>query len=523
MTKSMYDKIKKQNGESFSRTLRDVLDLPNIADIIKYAGKAEQDAKKVLPYLYSLRVFTELPGDSNDPFELLHMAGYEFVEYADTLEKQNAIKKYFRPNEELCTFEDKTRFEKFYIINAIKYNIDSIKPSQKPMRQDEYGTSVISIQILKTGGHISIKNRYNHSVEYPDSTFDNNPDGIIPGLSIALKKKFNVDWQLTGNNLPDNFALVMNKIIKYNYKIGDIYFGENFYALHDKIYEINKDSQVVLDYFIWDNKEKRLLNPSGLDDGFIDAFNTEIKNKKITAKPKGIFADNVEIVRIQNGKIVYVNFPSVGHIGDGFMRHSNGLMELNLTSVLTVKNEFLRFCRNNVKISMPNLTDVGNDFLGCNTGLTEIDLQKLQTIGDNFLNKNTCIVKINFPNVIKIGLMFMGNNNSVMEFYCPKLKYIGRYFMEKNDCLTELYLSELLQIENRFMYFNNSIKKIYFPKVNKIGNDFMHNNRCLTDVVMHSEYIGDNFLFNNPLKNKLLTAIMGQNNIFVPNDKGYSR
>ncbi|MCQ2598843.1 MAG: hypothetical protein MJ187_00480 [Alphaproteobacteria bacterium] len=212
--KSVYEIIKKQNGEKFARVLRPVLDLPNIVDIIKYAGKSERDAQDILPYVSSLRVFTTQPTDTNDPFELLHRAGYEFVEYADTLEKQNAIQKYFRSHEELCTFTDPHRFEKFYIVNAVKYNIDSIKPSPNPARQDEYGTSVISIQMLKAGGRISIKNRYNHTVENPDNTFGSNPDEIISGLSLALKAKFNIDWQLTDINLPAGFTLIQDNILE---------------------------------------------------------------------------------------------------------------------------------------------------------------------------------------------------------------------------------------------------------------------------------------------------------------------
>ena len=46
---------------------------------------------------------------------------------------------------------------------------------KKPIREDEYGTSVMSIQFTKDEAHtLSIKNRYNHSVVNPDATFSNN-------------------------------------------------------------------------------------------------------------------------------------------------------------------------------------------------------------------------------------------------------------------------------------------------------------------------------------------------------------
>ena len=75
------------------------------------------------------------------------------------MEKQNAIKKYYAPGEEICTFRDPERFKRYYIINAVRKDVDKIKRGNPPQRDDEYGTSVISIQVLKTGGFISIKNR----------------------------------------------------------------------------------------------------------------------------------------------------------------------------------------------------------------------------------------------------------------------------------------------------------------------------------------------------------------------------
>ena len=55
------------------------------------------------------------------------------------------------------------------------------------MRQDEYGTSVISIQFDRDDTHtLSIKNRYNHKVEKPDATFSNNLNNIVAGLTKSF-------------------------------------------------------------------------------------------------------------------------------------------------------------------------------------------------------------------------------------------------------------------------------------------------------------------------------------------------
>ena len=174
MPKTMYEIIKKQNGERFARAIRDcdngIFDVPNIDKIVKYAGR---DAEPILQYLASLKNIKIVEtGNPQNPFDLLDKAGYNAY-VADTLGKQNAIRQYFAPGEELCTFRDSSRYLNYYIINAVRKDVDNIKRKdfKNPQREDEYGTSVLSIQILKKGGFISIKNRYNHTVQNPDNIF----------------------------------------------------------------------------------------------------------------------------------------------------------------------------------------------------------------------------------------------------------------------------------------------------------------------------------------------------------------
>ncbi|MBQ1997211.1 MAG: hypothetical protein II238_02060, partial [Alphaproteobacteria bacterium] len=110
MAKSMYDIIKKQNGERFAKAIRNydngIFDIPNIDKIVKYAGR---DAEPIVNYLVSLKqIKIQEMGVHMDPIELLDKAGYNAY-IADTLEKQNAIIKYYAPGEELCTFRDPER------------------------------------------------------------------------------------------------------------------------------------------------------------------------------------------------------------------------------------------------------------------------------------------------------------------------------------------------------------------------------------------------------------------------------
>lgn len=124
----MYNIIKKQNGERFAQTIRNfhsgIFDVPNIDRIVQYAGL---DAKPILKYLVSLNNPKTIKQDAHqDPIELLDKAGYDAY-IADTLEKQNAIQKYYATGEGLCTFRDPDRFKKYYIINAVRKDVDKIK------------------------------------------------------------------------------------------------------------------------------------------------------------------------------------------------------------------------------------------------------------------------------------------------------------------------------------------------------------------------------------------------------------
>ena len=79
--------------------------------------------------------------------------------------------------------------ETCYVWFAVKDNAEKLnrKKFKHPMRQDEYGTSVISIQFDRDDTHtLSIKNRYNHKVEKPDATFSNDLDNIVAGLTKSF-------------------------------------------------------------------------------------------------------------------------------------------------------------------------------------------------------------------------------------------------------------------------------------------------------------------------------------------------
>ena len=247
MKNAVYNLIKKQNGEKFAQAIskydNGILEVPNLPHIVKYAGR---DAGPLLRWLESLKKVKITPEKVHaDPIELLSQAGYDAY-VADTLEKQNAIEKYFAPGERLCTFNDKNRFRNYFIINAVRRDVDNIVRSSPAEREDAYGTSVISIQIAKNSPFISIKNRYNHTVECPDNTFNSNPDNIIMGLSDALKNYFGVDFSTSGVPIPHNYVLVGDQVCKYNLEHYATYYGSDFYIRDGVVHELEKNIEWMI-------------------------------------------------------------------------------------------------------------------------------------------------------------------------------------------------------------------------------------------------------------------------------------
>ena len=225
MSKSMFEIIRRQNGEAFARAIRDfdsgIFEIENLPEILKFAGR---NPLVLLKFLKSLKTkIKSQKVDTLDPFVLLKRAGYDAF-YADNLEKQNSIRPYFKEDEELCTFIDSSRYKNYHILHCIKEGAEDIKRENYlgiEERDDSYGTSVISIQMLKTGGFIKITNRYNHTVPGCDNTFNSNPDNIIAGLTQALQHHFDVTFSVGNVNVPNGFVFQNGCLYQYQYEMNN--------------------------------------------------------------------------------------------------------------------------------------------------------------------------------------------------------------------------------------------------------------------------------------------------------------
>ncbi len=450
---------------------------------------------------------------SKRPEELLKEAGYKLYE-CHSEEEIQSFKKYYAPREALCTFRG-GRLNRCFVFFAIKENVDEIKRENfpKPQRQDEYGTSVISIQFTRKNSHtLSIKNRYNHTVNNPDSTFGNNLDNIIPGLTNSFDKYYGLHQSHLQNTfeIPGYVRASDGKYYKYNYEINNIYYCENNVIIDNfEVKEYPKEQYIILDYFILDLKNKIIQiywNDMKLEDSFPKTIGTikDIKiendkdNKNILIKTDDSDEVDVIITLDKNNKIVELKNNKVEKIESYFLLYNNSITSIELPNVTSISDYFLYNNNKLASIKLPNVTSISDYFLYNNYKLTSIELPNVTSIGDSFLYNNNKLTSIELPNVTNIGDSFLFYNNSITSIELPNVTSIGDFFLSYNESLTSIELPNVINIDNKFLSQNNSITSIELPNVTSIGDFFLSYNESLTSIELPNvTSIGDCFLSCN--------------------------
>ena len=195
-----------------------------------------------------------------------------------TEEEIQSFTKYYQSKERLCTFRT-NRLNDCYVFFAVKDNADSLNREDfiNPKRQDEYGTSVISIQFTRDPTHmLSIKNRYNHTVPNPDATFSNNLDNIIPGLTLYFEKYYGLKqkYQSSFFDIPNYVLASDGRLYKYNYELNNIYYcPDNIIIDNFEVKKYPKEKYLITDYFIIDLVNKTI---SLYDENTRDTFPSTI-------------------------------------------------------------------------------------------------------------------------------------------------------------------------------------------------------------------------------------------------------
>ena len=440
---------------------------------------------------------------------MLNDAGYDLYE-CNSEEDIQKFKKYYAKGEELCTFHG-GRLDRCYVFFAVKKNVSDIKREDypNPERQDEYGTSVLSIQFTKDESHnLSIKNRYNHHVNNPDSTYSNNLDNIIIGLTESFGKYYGLVQQHLRNEFSlDYYVLASDgKFYKYNQELNNIYYCPNNIIIDNfKVKRYDKEKYIILDYFILDLINKKIeLYDKSIKESFPDIFfniaKIEIERKEEEKEIKITLQNNniITMALNKNNQIIKLDYPKIKIIGDYFLSSNHLIHELNLPVLEKVGDGFCMFNSHLKKLNLPKLKRVGNDFLYFNVYIKELNLPSLEIGGNHFLAYNKKLLELNLPSLQKIGHDFGRFNHVLQKINCPLLEEVGADFLYCSQYVEKLSLPKLKRAGNNFMYRNECLRVVDLPFLEEVGNNFLYYNEGLQELSLPSlKSAGECFLCFN--------------------------
>jgi len=540
--------LKKKYGENFSKLCRNLFPsileeegtlVSIITSLFKESHFLYDDLIKYnMVYSFQKLVMNEYGKKTNSvidtgksPYELFKEQGYTLKE-CHTNEEILSYKKYYAKGEELCTFND-NRLKTNRVFFAVKDNALEIERKSEPQREDEYGTSVLSLQFTIDTNYLSIKNRYNHTVNNPDATYQNNLENIAEGLTYSFEKCLGIKQSNAQGDfeIPNYVRAADGKYYRYNFECNNIYYCPDNIII-DSFNEVSfpKEKYILFDVFLLDLVDKKLEKyDKSCYDGAEKIF-SNIKSIKIenNGDTKGIYIiceddirvyfqlnkynqiisvvmDGVEIIpsffllrsfsiksfsskdTIKIGdyfltkceNLEYIYLPKCEIIGNSFAYSSKLLKSINLPNVRKIGDEFLTCNEIIENIYMPNLQAVGNGFLYYNEKLKTLFLPNLERIGNYFMNENISLEKCDLPKLNKVGSSFLARNTCLKEFNAPNIMTIDSYFLRRNQELIYLYLPSIEEIKDDFLASNKRIRNLYIPTVKFIGNGFLYSNRDL--------------------------------------------
>lgn len=372
-------------------------------DIIKY--KQEQQFRA---YIYGLlhETIKELT-----PEELLQEVGYTLFK-CDSYEKFKQFNKCYL-NETPFPYSDEK-----YTFFAIRNDVHEVDKAAYKLRQreDSYGRSILYITFTKGKvNNLEIISRYGMKVNNYNFTYYNNLENIIPGLTKSFEYEYGLKINQNGIGtfeLPGYIKANDGKYYKYNYKLGNKYYGPNNIIIDN--YNVitkyqDKKRYIIIDDYIIDLQEKKAITYKKFEDGFTDSIS------KVE-----------DIIIEQKGK--------------------NRIIKIN--------------CKGNyIEIEI----DKANRIIGYKN-------QKIKKITANFMEINKTLKILELPNVEEIGDYCLRKNEELEILYAPKLKKIGNEFLKINNKIKTLTLPNLLYFGPNFLYFNTVLKTIQAPNKEAIEN-----------------------------------------------------
>lgn len=289
--------------------------------------------------------------EERSPYEILDEAGYNLYE-CKTEDDIQSFRKYYAPNEVLCTIYNGGRLNTRYCFFAVKKDVDKIERENftNPRKDDEYSTSVLGIQFTRDAMCTAqIISRYNHTVINPNCTLGNDLDRLAPGLSQSfanlLKERalnFNNSQTKTGFEIPGYTLASDGKYYKYNIEELGVYCCPNNIVIENGTPRevIPLDRGMVIDNFCIDfkNKEIKMLDNfiyfDSFPDGLQDIEKMEVEKSENDGKIIKVYLNNkkepVVIGVDKDNQIIKYENQYLQQFEDAFLLANETLKELNL-------------------------------------------------------------------------------------------------------------------------------------------------------------------------------------------------
>ena len=472
-------------NENFAQTHAIYDDLEQNSEFSNFINIVLKSAKKYLP--------EEMVYDSlgKTPYELLGKAGYTL--YPECKSKVDVLKfkKYYAKGEDLCSFRgDRTKICRVWF--AIKDGADKLQREDfiYPQRQDEYGTSVISIQFSKDGYNtLSIKNRYNHTVSNPDSTFSNNLDNIIHGLTNAFEETYGIKQEQV-QELEDNISgyVKAESGVYYRKNVDDtlnIAFCEKNVMIdsNGKVTRFDQSRYILFDNYLLDLKEKKL---SFIGYGFdgSDEFTDGVT--------QGVEIQKIEISKEGENRIIHVVCKNQQDCFIKIGRH-NELVGYKNDYLTKLSTGFLKYSKNLESLDVPNVEFIGSDVLVYNVNLKELNIPKVMSINSMFLYSNKMLRVLNVPNLVTVGNYVLFYNRTIKEIFAPKLKIVGNEFCSLNHDLQQLNVPNVMSFGKNCFLYCEKISTLNLPELISVGNGFFKFCKSVKEVsAPNLEIMGEN-------------------------------
>lgn len=440
------------------------------------------------------------------PQELLSEAGYVLYDECKTEEEIQSFRKYYASGEELCTFRG-GRLNSCRVFFAVKKDVESIKRRDfsKPMRQDKYGTSVISIQFSKGDfNSLSIKNRYNHTVPDCDATFSNDLENIAAGLTESFEYHYGLNLSKTKGKsfeLPGYVKASDGKFYKYNYEINNIYYCPGNIIINNfKVVSTYQQMEryIVFDYFILDlaKPPRMMLYDPNIGDSFVTVHSNIKKvnirkNKQTKNKVVELILEDNKMVTIEidkENKMVSYENKYIEKMENKFLAQAKSLSKISTPQLKTMGDECFKSCHKLSDVEMPLL-----EFMGAQcfekTSVQSLNMPLLKQMGKKCFYVCDELVDINMPMLVKMGDNCFGGCSELKNIYMPSLKKMGFACFFTPSYLEKVSMPQLEEMDGNNFHQVPSLKYIDMPLLKKMDGGF-NNNKLVTLNMPQLRYMG---------------------------------